>query len=187
MKCVARKNSPCIIFIDEIDAIGAKRTTSDMAGRNMSLNQLLVELDGFKGTEGVILIGATNFPEMLDSALIRPGRFDRIVAVPLPDLKGRQDILDLYLKDVPHDMSVDLKALARGTAGVSGADLANIVNVAAIQAASLGAEMVLDCHLDYAKDRVLMGAERKSAVIPDSVKKVTGICYELYLMSINDS
>lgn len=146
----------------------------------MTLNQLLVELDGFKETEGIIIIGATNFPDILDPALVRPGRFDRNVVVPLPDLRERQAILEYYLERVPHRSDIDLEAIARGTAGVSGADLANLVNIAAIKASTDGDKAVRASHLDFAKDKILMGAERSSAVIPESVRKVTGECVDTW-------
>ena len=170
----AKKKAPCIIFIDEIDAIGSTRSLKEQQALKMTLNQLLVELDGFKETEGVIIIGATNFPDILDPALVRPGRFDRNVVVPLPDLRERQEILDHYLENVPHRPNIDLAAIARGTAGASGADLANLVNIAAIKASTDGDKAVSGSHLDFAKDKILMGAERSSAVIPESVRKVTG-------------
>jgi len=169
----AKRSSPCIVFIDEIDAIGSTRALKEQQALKMTLNQLLVELDGFRDSEGVIIIGATNFPEVLDPALVRPGRFDRNVVVPLPDLRDRQEILDLYLSKVPHEEGVDPCVIARGTPGASGADLANIVNVAALHAAKIGADMVTAEHLEYAKDKVLMGSERKSAVIPKEVQQVT--------------
>ena len=134
----ARKKAPCIVFIDEIDAIGGKRQATELNQHaKLSLNQLLVELDGFKASEGVIVLGATNFPEMLDPALVRPGRFDRQVAVPLPDIQGRRDIIEFYLKDIPKDKDVDVDKIARATSGLSGAELANIVNAAALEAAKL--------------------------------------------------
>lgn len=169
----AKKRSPCIVFIDEIDAIGSTRALKEQNAMKMTLNQLLVELDGFKETEGVIIIGATNFPETLDPALIRPGRFDRNVVVPLPDIKGRREILKLYLAKVPCDETVSVDTIARGTPGASGAELANLVNIAALRASQDGADFVTHADLEHAKDKVLMGAERKAAVIPESVRRVT--------------
>lgn len=169
----AKKAAPCIVFIDEIDAIGSTRALKEQQALKMTLNQLLVELDGFKESEGVIIVGATNFPELLDPALIRPGRFDRNVSVPLPDLRDRIDILDLYLSKIPCAENVESKIIARGTPGASGAELANLVNIAAIRASTKGAELVSLEDLEYAKDKILMGSERKSAIIPDAVRKVT--------------
>jgi ATP-dependent metalloprotease len=169
----AKKTSPCIIFIDEIDAIGGSRNPKDQQYMKMTLNQLLVELDGFKTSEGVIVVAATNFPESLDKALIRPGRFDRHVVVPNPDVKGRSEILQAHFKGIKRSNDVDLTVIARGTPGFSGADLANLVNVAALRAASQGATSVDMQALEYAKDRILMGAERKSAVISEKNRKLT--------------
>ena len=169
----AKRRAPCIVFIDEIDAIGSTRALKEQQAMKMTLNQLLVELDGFKESEGVIIMGATNFPEILDNALVRPGRFDRQVTVPLPDIKGRRDILELYLSKVPAADDVNVDDLARATTGSSGADLSNIVNEAAIRAAVRGADTVTMADLEYARDRVAMGAERKSAVIPEKVREVT--------------
>ncbi|OMJ15865.1 ATP-dependent zinc metalloprotease YME1-like protein, partial [Smittium culicis] len=165
----AREKSPSIVFIDEIDAIGSKRSQRDQSYMKQTLNQLLVELDGFSQSEGVIFIGATNFPESLDSALTRPGRFDRVIDVPLPDVRGRISILKLHTNKIPLSEDVDLSVTARGTVGFSGAELNNLVNIAAIQASKDRATKVSNKHLEYAKDKILMGAERKSAYItPDS-------------------
>eukprot|EP00516_Mucochytrium_quahogii_P005451 CAMPEP_0203749946 /NCGR_PEP_ID=MMETSP0098-20131031/4292_1 /ASSEMBLY_ACC=CAM_ASM_000208 /TAXON_ID=96639 /ORGANISM=" , Strain NY0313808BC1" /LENGTH=671 /DNA_ID=CAMNT_0050639069 /DNA_START=207 /DNA_END=2222 /DNA_ORIENTATION=+ len=169
----AKRAAPCIVFIDEIDAIGSTRALKEQQALKMTLNQLLVELDGFKETEGVIIVGATNFPELLDPALVRPGRFDRNVVVPLPDLKDRKDILGLYLSKIPLADDVNAEIIARGTPGASGADLANLVNIAALRASTNGADLISLQDLEYAKDKILMGAERKSAIIPEEVREVT--------------
>ncbi|KAG9290854.1 hypothetical protein G9A89_011003 [Geosiphon pyriformis] len=169
----ARRKAPSIVFIDELDAIGSKRNPKDQTYMKQTLNQLLVDLDGFSQTEGVIFIAATNFPELLDKALVRPGRFDRHVAVPLPDVRGRMQILSHHLKDVQLAKDVDMSVIARGSPGFSGADLANLVNQAAIQASRDGAREVTMTHMEYAKDKILMGAERKSAVITEESKRVT--------------
>lgn len=162
----AREHAPCIVFIDELDAIGGTRVVHDhQPYSRMTLNQLLVELDGFDKSEGIVVIGATNFPEILDKALIRPGRFDTKIHVPMPDVKGRHDILKLHLKNVQVADDVNVEVLARGTAGFSGADLANLVNAAAIYAAAEGDQSVTTRHLEFARDKILMGPERKSAVI----------------------
>lgn len=171
-----KKNAPCIIFIDEIDAVGRHRGAGLGGGhdeREQTLNQLLVEMDGFESNEGVILIAATNRPDVLDPALLRPGRFDRQVVVPRPDVKGREQILTVHAKKVPLTAEVDLGVIARGTPGFSGADLANLVNEAALLAARQDKSSV-DMHdFDAAKDKVLMGAERRSMVISDEEKKST--------------
>jgi len=169
----AQAKAPCMIFIDEIDAIGGSRNPKDQSYAKMTLNELLVQLDGFQQTEGVIVIAATNFPKMLDQALTRPGRFDRNVHVPLPDVKGREMILKHYLEKVKCDPEVNVNVIARGTPGFSGADLSNLVNVAAIRAASTQLEAVTEQTLEYAKDKLMMGAERKSAVIAPEVQKLT--------------
>jgi ATP-dependent metalloprotease len=169
----AKKSAPCIIFLDEIDAIGSARNPKDQSYMKMTLNQLLVELDGFRANEGIICIAATNFPESLDKALIRPGRFDRHVVVPNPDVEGRRQILEAHVKAIKVALDVNLKTIARGTPGFSGADLANLVNVAALRAAMLGKTVVSQADLEYAKDRVMMGAERKSAVISEENRKLT--------------
>jgi ATP-dependent metalloprotease len=168
----AKKKAPCIVFIDEIDAIGGSRKAWESNSRK-TLNQLLVEMDGFEANDGVIVLAATNLPETLDGALTRPGRFDRHVHVPNPDIGGRRQILAHYLKDKPLSPDVDVGVLARGTSGFSGADLANLVNTAAIQAALTGADRVTAAQLDWARDRVLMGHERKSAVLSEECRKLT--------------
>ena len=171
-----KKNAPCLIFIDEIDAVGRKRGAGLGGGhdeREQTLNQLLVEMDGFESNEGVILLAATNRPDVLDPALLRPGRFDRQVVVPTPDLRGRRRILEGHTKRTPLDPDVDLDTLARGTPGFSGADLENLVNEAALQAAKLNATKV-DMHdFEYAKDKVLMGRERRSLILSDEEKRIT--------------
>lgn len=169
----AKKAAPCIVFIDEIDAIGGSRSAKDQQYMKMTLNQMLVELDGFKPSDGVIAIGATNFPESLDKALVRPGRFDWHVSVPNPDIKGRTEILGVHFKNVPKADDVDLTVIARGTPGFSGADLANLVNIAALRAARDNALTVTQAALEHAKDRIMMGAERKSAVLSETGRRLT--------------
>ncbi len=171
-----KKNAPCIIFIDEIDAVGRHRGAGLGGGhdeREQTLNQLLVEMDGFETNDGVIIVAATNRPDVLDPALLRPGRFDRQVVVPVPDVGGRQKILAIYAKKTKMAANVDLEVLARGTPGFSGADLENLVNEAALMAARSGAkEITLDL-LEAAKDKIMMGAERRSMIISEKEKKVT--------------
>ncbi|MEM9010360.1 MAG: ATP-dependent zinc metalloprotease FtsH [Pseudomonadota bacterium] len=172
----AKKNAPCIVFIDEIDAVGRHRGAGYGGGndeREQTLNQLLVEMDGFESNEGVILIAATNRPDVLDPALLRPGRFDRQVQVPNPDIKGRQKILEVHARKVPLGPDVDLRVIARGTPGFSGADLANLVNEAALWAARIGKRFVTMDDFENAKDKVMMGAERRSMVMSDDEKKLT--------------
>lgn len=171
-----KKSAPCIIFIDEIDAVGRHRGAGLGGGhdeREQTLNQLLVEMDGFEPNEGVILIAATNRPDVLDPALLRPGRFDRQVIVPKPDIKGREEILKVHIKNVPEDENVDLKVIARGTPGFSGADLANMVNEAALLAARKNKSVVMMSDLEEAKDKIMMGTERRSMVINEKEKKIT--------------
>ncbi len=171
-----KKNAPCLIFIDEIDAVGRKRGAGLGGGhdeREQTLNQLLVEMDGFESNEGVILIAATNRPDVLDPALLRPGRFDRQVVVPTPDLRGRKRILEVHTKRTPLDKTVDLEVLARGTPGFSGADLENLVNEAALQAAKQNQEQLDMRDFEYAKDKVLMGRERRSLILSDDEKRIT--------------
>ncbi len=172
----AKKNAPCIIFIDEIDAVGHHRGAGLGGGndeREQTLNQLLVEMDGFESNEGIILIAATNRPDVLDPALLRPGRFDRQVVVPNPDLTGRERIIRVHMKNVPLAADVDVKVVARGTPGFSGADLANLVNEAALLAARKNRRMVTMRDFEDAKDKVMMGAERRSMVMSDAEKKLT--------------
>ncbi len=171
-----KKHAPCLIFIDEIDAVGRQRGAGLGGGhdeREQTLNQLLVEMDGFDSNEGIILIAATNRPDILDSALLRPGRFDRRIIVNMPDVKGREDILGVHVRKVPLDEGVNLKVLARSTPGFSGADLANLVNEAALLGARQGQDKVMMKDLESAKDKVLMGVERKSMIISDEEKKNT--------------
>ncbi len=172
----AKKHAPCIIFIDEIDAVGRHRGAGLGGGhdeREQTLNQLLVEMDGFEGGEGVIVIAATNRPDVLDPALLRPGRFDRQVVVPLPDILGREAILKVHMRKVPISDSVDARVIARGTPGFSGADLANLVNEAALFAARDNASEVTMDHMERAKDKILMGSERRSMVMSDKEKLLT--------------
>lgn len=169
----ARKNSPCIIFIDELDAIGSKRSPRDAQHMRQTLNQLLTELDGFQQSEGVTLIGATNLPNLLDKALTRPGRFDRHVNVPLPDVRGRLSILRHHVQNITVEEGVDLGQVARGTPGFSGAQLENLVNQAAVRASRDGKKEVNLNHIEWAKDKILMGAERLSAVITDESRRNT--------------
>jgi cell division protease FtsH len=171
-----KKNAPCIIFIDEIDAVGRHRGAGLGGGhdeREQTLNQLLVEMDGFESNEGVILIAATNRPDVLDPALLRPGRFDRRVVVPRPDVRGREEILRVHTRKIPLSDNVDLSILARGTPGFSGADLANMVNEAALNAARQNRKVVAMNDFEVSKDKVLMGAERKSMLLSEEEKKVT--------------
>jgi cell division protease FtsH len=171
-----KKNAPCIIFIDEIDAVGRHRGAGLGGGhdeREQTLNQLLVEMDGFESNDGVILVAATNRPDVLDPALLRPGRFDRRVVVGLPDIRGREEILRVHVKKVPVSDDTNLNVLARGTPGFSGADLANMVNEAALSAARMNRKQVTMYDFELAKDKVLMGAERKSMLLTDEEKRVT--------------
>jgi cell division protease FtsH len=172
----AKKHAPCIIFIDEIDAVGRHRGAGLGGGhdeREQTLNQLLVEMDGFEGTEGIIVIAATNRPDVLDPALLRPGRFDRQVVVGLPDVRGREQILKVHMRKVPTASDVNAMTIARGTPGFSGADLANLVNEAALFAARENAREVRMTHLDKARDKILMGAERRSMAMSEDEKKLT--------------
>ncbi len=171
-----KKNAPCIIFIDEIDAVGRHRGAGLGGGhdeREQTLNQLLVEMDGFESNDGVILVAATNRPDVLDPALLRPGRFDRRVVVGLPDIRGREEVLRVHVKKVPVSEDTNLNVLARGTPGFSGADLANMVNEAALNAARVNRKQVTMYDFELAKDKVLMGAERKSMLLSDGEKRVT--------------
>ncbi len=172
----AKKNAPCIIFIDEIDAVGRHRGAGLGGGndeREQTLNQLLVEMDGFESNEGIILIAATNRPDVLDPALLRPGRFDRQVVVPNPDVNGREKILRVHMRNVPLAADVDVKIIARGTPGFSGADLANLVNEAALMAARKNRRMVTQRDFEDSKDKVMMGAERRSMVMTEEEKRMT--------------
>ena len=172
----AKKSAPCIIFIDEIDAVGRHRGAGLGGGndeREQTLNQLLVEMDGFEENEGIILIAATNRPDVLDPALLRPGRFDRQVVVPNPDLIGREKILKVHVKKVKLSEEIDLKVIARGTPGFSGADLANLVNEAALLAARRGKRVITQGEFEDAKDKVMMGSERRTLVMSDDEKKLT--------------
>ncbi|XP_020098469.1 ATP-dependent zinc metalloprotease FTSH 9, chloroplastic/mitochondrial [Ananas comosus] len=168
----AKKKAPCIIFIDEIDAVGSTRKQWE-GHTKKTLHQLLVEMDGFEQNEGIIVMAATNLPDILDPALTRPGRFDRHIVVPNPDVRGRQEILELYLQDKPMADDVDINAIARGTPGFNGADLANLVNIAAIKAAVEGVEKLTAAQLEFAKDRIIMGTERKTMYISEESRKLT--------------
>ena len=172
----AKKNAPCIVFIDEIDAVGRSRGIGYGGGndeREQTLNQLLVEMDGFEANEGIIIVAATNRPDVLDPALLRPGRFDRQVQVPNPDIKGREKILGVHSRKVPLGPDVELRIIARGTPGFSGADLANLVNEAALMAARIGRRFVTMEDFENAKDKVMMGSERRSMVMTEEEKKLT--------------
>ena len=171
-----KKNAPCIIFIDEIDAVGRHRGAGLGGGndeREQTLNQLLVEMDGFEANEGVIIIAATNRPDVLDPALLRPGRFDRQITIPNPDVKGREKILEVHTREVPVSGSIDLSIIARGTPGFSGADLANLVNEAALLAARRNKRVVTMAEFEDAKDKVMMGSERRSMVMSEEERKLT--------------
>ncbi|MEC7086674.1 MAG: ATP-dependent zinc metalloprotease FtsH, partial [SAR324 cluster bacterium] len=171
-----KKNSPCIIFIDEIDAVGRSRGAGLGGGndeREQTLNQLLVEMDGFSPNEGVIVVAATNRPDVLDPALLRPGRFDRHVVVPTPDINGREKILASHAENVELSKDIDLRSIARGTPGFTGADLANLVNEAALWAARNNKKEVESQDFEYAKDKVLMGSERRTLLITEEEKKTT--------------
>ena len=172
----AKKNAPCIVFIDEIDAVGRSRGVGYGGGndeREQTLNQLLVEMDGFEANDGVIIIAATNRPDVLDPALLRPGRFDRQVQVPNPDIKGREHILVVHAREMPISPDVDLRVIARGTPGFSGADLANLVNEAALMAARVGRSFITMEDFENSKDKVMMGSERRSMVMTDDEKELT--------------
>jgi cell division protease FtsH len=173
-----KKNAPCIVFIDEIDAVGRHRGAGLGGGhdeREQTLNQLLVEMDGFESNEGVILVAATNRPDVLDPALLRPGRFDRRIVVNRPDVKGREGILSVHTRKIPMSDDVDVPVLARGTSGFSGADLANLVNEAALNAARYNRKTVRMIDFEFAKDKVLMGSERRSMIISDEEKRITAV------------
>jgi cell division protease FtsH len=172
----AKKNAPCIIFIDEIDAVGRHRGAGLGGGndeREQTLNQLLVEMDGFEANEGIIIVAATNRPDVLDPALLRPGRFDRQIVVGRPDIEGREKILQVHMRKVPLAPDVNARVIARGTPGFSGADLANLVNEAALLAARRGKRLVAMQEFEDAKDKVMMGVERKSMVMTEEEKKLT--------------
>lgn len=173
-----KKNAPCIVFIDELDAVGRHRGAGLGGGhdeREQTLNQLLVEMDGFESNEGVILVAATNRPDVLDPALLRPGRFDRRIAVSRPDVKGREGILGVHTRKIPLSDNVNVNVVARGTSGFSGADLANLVNEAAVNAARYNQNVVRMQDFEFAKDKVLMGSERRSMIISDEEKQITAI------------
>ena len=173
-----KKNAPCIVFIDEIDAVGRHRGAGLGGGhdeREQTLNQLLVEMDGFESNEGVILVSATNRPDVLDPALLRPGRFDRRIVVARPDVRGREGILGVHTRKIPLSDDVDIHVLARGTSGFCGADLANLVNEAALNAARYNQKTVMMQDFEFAKDKVMMGAERRSMIISDDEKQVTAV------------
>ena len=169
----AKKKAPCIIFIDEVDAVGGTRKLKDQSALKMTLNELLVQMDGFEDNSGIIVIGATNFMESLDDALLRPGRFDKHITVPLPDVGGRKEILEMYAKKTKLHPDVDLNVLARGTTGFSGADLFNLMNQAALKASVDGLSNITMSVLEYAKDKIMMGAERKTAVITKETAECT--------------
>ena len=172
----AKKHDACIVFIDEIDAVGRQRGTGLGGGndeREQTLNQLLVEMDGFAENVNTIVIAATNRPDVLDPALLRPGRFDRQVVVPLPDIRGREEILRVHVRKVPVAPSVDVRVIARGTPGFAGADLANLVNEAALRAGRSKSKKVLMKHFEFAKEKILMGAERRSIVMPEAERRNT--------------
>ncbi|MGH7884361.1 MAG: ATP-dependent zinc metalloprotease FtsH, partial [Thermodesulfobacteriota bacterium] len=172
----AKKHAPCIIFVDELDAVGRHRGAGLGGGhdeREQTLNQLLVEMDGFEGNEGIIVMAATNRPDVLDPALLRPGRFDRQVVVPRPDVRGREAILQVHSKDTPVDKEVDLSLIARSTPGFSGADLENLVNESALHAARSSKNQITMEDFEFAKDKVMMGVERKSMIISDKEKNIT--------------
>src|SRR6186997_415054 len=173
-----KKNAPCIIFIDEIDAVGRHRGAGLGGGhdeREQTLNQLLVEMDGFESNDGVIIIAATNRPDVLDPALLRPGRFDRRIVVHRPDVRGREGILKVHTRRIPLGEDVDISVIARGTPGFTGADLANLVNEAALNAARFNQKVVRQQDFEFAKDKVLMGSERRSLMITDDEKRVTAV------------
>lgn len=167
----AKKVKPAIVFLDEIDSVGGKRHAFDHPKTRMSLNQLLSELDGFEENSGVVVIAATNYAERLDPALLRPGRFDRHITVPLPDIKGRREILGLYAKKMKLAPDVDLGLVARSTAGMTGADLAQLLNTAALRASTLDKQAVTTAELEHARDKILMGVERKSGVNEESIRR----------------
>ncbi|KAF0267106.1 hypothetical protein FOG51_03582 [Hanseniaspora uvarum] len=169
----ARARAPAIIFIDELDAIGGKRNPKDQAYAKQTLNQLLVELDGFEQTQGIIVIGATNFPESLDKALTRPGRFDKMVTVGLPDIRGRAAILRQHMKKITASKDVNIENIAKGTTGFSGAQLSSLINQAAVFACQQNATAVNMSHMEWAKDKILLGAEKKSMVLPEATRKAT--------------